>query len=199
MAIAVEHEKRKQEILDKALAIFVEEGYEDATFQKIADRCGITRTTLYIYFRNKREIFTWSIKQLTQNIEATLSLVIADQNIDTETKLRMVIDKILCVCQEKARLFTVVLNYLLAQQKAGKNPAEMVRRRILRLRHLLSTVLIEGLKRNQLTTTNVKAANEMLYALIESSIFRIAVLNQTSEELSIAIDLAINSLVKKEN
>ncbi|MCQ2594899.1 MAG: TetR/AcrR family transcriptional regulator [Treponemataceae bacterium] len=197
MAIAVEHEKRKQEILDRALDIFVEEGYEDATFQKIADRCGITRTTLYIYFKNKREIFTWSIRQLTQNIEATLLVVIADQNLDTETKLRTVIYKILEACQAKARLFTVVLNYLLAQQKAGKNPAELVRRRILRLRHLLSTILIEGIKRDQLRTTNVKAANEMLYALIESSIFRIAILNQTSEELSIAIDLAIDSLLKK--
>ncbi len=46
MAIIVEHDKRKHTILDKALDVFVDEGYEDATFQKIADRCGITRTTL---------------------------------------------------------------------------------------------------------------------------------------------------------
>ena len=57
MAVQVEHDKRKQEILEKALDLFVEEGYEDVTFQKISDRCGITRTTLYIYFKNKREIF----------------------------------------------------------------------------------------------------------------------------------------------
>jgi len=30
----VSHEKRKQEILEKALDIFIEEGYEDTTFQK---------------------------------------------------------------------------------------------------------------------------------------------------------------------
>ena len=70
MAIVVEHEKRRFEILEKALDIFVEEGYEDATFQKIADRCGITRTTLYLYFKNKREIFVWSIKQLTEGTRA---------------------------------------------------------------------------------------------------------------------------------
>ena len=64
MAIVVEHDKRKQEILQKSLDVFIEEGYEDATFQKIADRCGITRTTLYIYFKNKHEIFLGSIKEL---------------------------------------------------------------------------------------------------------------------------------------
>ena len=68
MAIIVEHEKRRHEILDKALEVFVDEGYEDATFQKIADKCGITRTTLYIYFKNKKEIFLWSIKQLTEKL-----------------------------------------------------------------------------------------------------------------------------------
>ena len=43
MAIVVEHEKRKREILEKAMELFCRDGYEDVTFQKIADACGITR------------------------------------------------------------------------------------------------------------------------------------------------------------
>ena len=54
MAIVVEHDKRKHEILEKSLELFTREGYDDVTFQKIADACGITRTTLYIYFKNKK-------------------------------------------------------------------------------------------------------------------------------------------------
>ena len=72
MAVLVEHSKRKREILEKSLDLFIEEGYEDVTFQKIADRCGITRTTLYIYFKNKREILVYSIKQITENLEKAL-------------------------------------------------------------------------------------------------------------------------------
>ena len=88
MAIAVEHEKRKQEILDRALDIFVEEGYEDATFQKIADRCGVTRTTLYIYFDNKRDIFIGSIKQLLVEMEIDLNSIIDDQELSCQDALR---------------------------------------------------------------------------------------------------------------
>ena len=62
LSITIEHDKRKREILEKALDVFIDEGYEDTTFQKIAERCGITRTILYLYFKNKREIFTFSIK-----------------------------------------------------------------------------------------------------------------------------------------
>lgn len=88
MAIVVEHDKRRAEILENALDIFTEEGYEDATFQKIADRCGITRTTLYLYFRNKREMFVWSIKQLTEGIENDLRVIIDSADISWKTDLR---------------------------------------------------------------------------------------------------------------
>ena len=88
MAIIVEHEKRKRKILEKALDVFVEEGYEDVTFQKIADRCGITRTTLYIYFKNKREIFLWSIKQLVSGIETTIMQIVNNTSFNTEKCFR---------------------------------------------------------------------------------------------------------------
>ena len=39
MAVVVEHDKRRKKILDKSLDLFIEVGYEDVTFQKIADRC----------------------------------------------------------------------------------------------------------------------------------------------------------------
>jgi len=90
MAIVVEHDKRKKEILEKSLDIFVEEGYEDVTFQKIADRCGITRTTLYIYFKNKREIFLWSIKQLTGKLETSLQEIMANADLTCSECLRQI-------------------------------------------------------------------------------------------------------------
>ena len=45
MAIIVDHEKRKMEILEKALDVFISDGYDDVTYQKIADKCNITRST----------------------------------------------------------------------------------------------------------------------------------------------------------
>ena len=84
MAIVVEHDKRKHEILQKSLDVFIDEGYEDATFQKIADRCGITRTTLYIYFKNKHEIFLGSIKELLSELEESLIIIIKNKDKNSE-------------------------------------------------------------------------------------------------------------------
>jgi AcrR family transcriptional regulator len=195
MAIVVEHDKRKQEILQKSLDVFIEEGYEDATFQKIADRCGITRTTLYIYFKNKHEIFLGSIKELLSEVESALKIILADTSLTSQEALRRIFKILTESCERNKKLFSVLLNYLMQLKKSGVDTSERVRRRVIRLRHLLSTIIIQGIKKGELKKTNVKAMNEMLYALIEAAIFRVAVLNQTEiSDIKESIELAIDSL-----
>ena len=95
MSIQVEHDKRRQEILKRALDVFIDEGFENATFQKIADRCGITRTTLYIYFKNKKDIFNYSIKNMLLDVEGDLLRVKADKTLNSVVKIRTVLILIL--------------------------------------------------------------------------------------------------------
>lgn len=194
MAIVVEHEKRRYEILEKALDVFVDEGYEDATFQKIADRCGITRTTLYLYFRNKREIFTWSIKQLTDAVEIDLIQMIESDVFTWPEKLETVLHTIIDRCCENRRLFNVVLSYLLQSHKTGKDPESRVKRRTIRLRHLMTQLLIAGRNAGQFKVTKLKAANDLLYGMIEAAIFHIAVLDRdNANDLKDAVSFAVKS------
>jgi AcrR family transcriptional regulator len=196
MAIVVEHEKRRYEILEKALDVFVEEGYEDATFQKIADRCGITRTTLYLYFKNKREIFVWSIKQLTEGLEADLRGKIGKENLSHPECLELVMHTIIDRCTENRKLFNIILTYLLQAQKTGKDPDARVKRRTIRLRHILSQILIAGKTAGAFRSDlNVKDANELFYCMIESAIYRIAILDRPkAEDAKAAISLAIRGI-----
>ena len=194
MAIIVEHDKRKHEILQKSLDVFVEQGYEDATFQKIADHCGITRTTLYIYFKNKHEIFLGSIKELLSELETNLRDIIK-KDINSIETLRQILFTIVDACENNKKLFSVLLNYLLQLKKAGVDTNQRVRRRVIKLRHLLSTVLIKGIQKGEIKNVNVKDINELLYGMIEASIFRIAVLNQESViEVKLALGNAIDLL-----
>ena len=198
MATIIEHDKRKHEILQKALDVFIEEGFEDVTFQKIANRCGITRTTLYIYFKNKREIFLWSIKQLTARLEAELVSIVKDKSVSAETALRSMLEKIIDECQENQKLFSVLLPYLLQLQKAGIDSGERVRRRVIRLHHLLSLLVIQGIKNGEFNNINVKDTNELLYSFIESAIFRLVILNQNNiQEMKSAVKLAIDGITRK--
>ena len=186
MAAVIEHEKRKHEILQNALDVFIDSGYENVTFQKIADRCGITRTTLYIYFSNKREIFLWSIRQFTSLIEQELLAIVNKKDISAEKSLRGIFTKILDECGSNKKLFNVFLAYLMQLKRSGEDPGARVLRRVIRLRHLLNLIL----KR-----VNLRDANEMLYGLVESAIFKMTVLNQNDiSEVYNMINLAIDGL-----
>ena len=199
MALVVEHDKRKHEILAKARDVFIEGGYEDVTFQKIADRCGITRTTLYIYFKNKREIFLFSIKQLLSDIDDSLQTDIFAKNLSAAEKLRRMLFTILDACAANKKLFQVLLAYLIQLQKSGKDPNERVRRRVVKLRHTISSLIIQGIGAGELKSDlNVKAANDMLYGLIESAIFRVAVLGQNScDKAKASVSLALNEFRRR--
>ena len=197
MAIVVEHDKRKHEILEKSLELFTREGYDDVTFQKIADACGITRTTLYIYFKNKKEIFTWSIKQMTGELESRLMEILGDKNLSAEECLRQLMYWVIDTCNGNRPLFNVLLIYLINLQKTGVSAEERVNRRVIRIKHLLSMIIIEGQKRGEFKKMPVKTVNNMLYSLVESAIFEIAVLNKKDvSEVKDSIDLVVQGLRK---
>jgi len=193
MSIVVEHEKRRYEILEKALDVFMDEGFENATFQKIADRCGITRTTLYIYFKNKKDIFNFSIKQFLSVLEDSIAEIRKSKNLSHTEKLTRVMLVLFERFEENSRLLSVILNYLVYISKADSDPDYRVRRRTVRMRRILATMLIEGIKAGEfIPQLNLKDANELLYSLLESAIFRMVVLRRSSvEELKDAMKLTI--------
>ncbi|MDR1318231.1 MAG: TetR/AcrR family transcriptional regulator [Treponema sp.] len=195
MSIVVEHEKRRKEILEKALDVFIDEGFEDATFQKIADRCAITRTTLYIYFKNKKDIFTYSIKLLLAKVEDDIQQIRADSSLGVVEKITKILSDVLQRLEENRRLLSVILNYLLYLSKSDSDPETRVRRRTLKLRHILASIVIEGIKAGELAPISIKTVDDLLYSFIEAASFRLVVLKrETVGELKKAAALAVARL-----
>ena len=177
MSIIVEHEKRQKEILENALDVFVDDGFEGATFQKIADRCGITRTTLYIYFKNKKDIFNFSIKLLLAKVEEDMQLAL-NETQGSINKITRVMTDIFQLLEENRRLLMVILDYLLHITKNNGDPEKLVRRRTIKLRHILASMVIEGINAGELKEMDIKSAADLLYSLLEAAIFRLVVLQR---------------------
>ncbi len=50
-------EARPQELLDAALALFVEKGFAATRIDDVAQRAGVSKGTLYLYYSSKEELF----------------------------------------------------------------------------------------------------------------------------------------------
>jgi len=195
MAATVEHEKRRKKILDKALDVFMEDGFEGATFQKIADRCGITRTILYLYFKNKREIFLYSIKQLLATVEESINAIRYDKSLNSTDKIINVLLDIFNHFERNKQLLSIILDYLLHISKNNVDPEVRVRRRTVRLRHILSSLVIEGVKGGEFKKVNVKTAYDYLYGFVEAAIFQLTVLKRNDlNELRETVAFAVRQL-----
>ena len=57
-------EERREQILESALTVFIEKGYNGATTMDIANRAGISEVTLFRYFDSKKQIFMEAIEPI---------------------------------------------------------------------------------------------------------------------------------------
>lgn len=54
---------RPAEIIDAALVTFAERGYAAARLDEVAARAGVSRATLYLYFRSKEDLFKAAVRR----------------------------------------------------------------------------------------------------------------------------------------
>jgi len=68
-----EKQARKESILDAARRVFQEKGYHSTTMNKIAEEAELSKATLYLYFKNKDDLFlsmtTEPLKKLKKEFE----------------------------------------------------------------------------------------------------------------------------------
>ena len=122
-------------------------------------------------------------------------------------KLKKTLSLIFTRLEENRRLLSIVLDYLLAKnpekQKAKKSssnkieilPDVRVRRRTIRLRHILSAMIIAGIKSGQLKKVDIGTANDLFFSLIEAGVVRLIVFQRESiEDLNKVVELVVEGL-----
>ena len=76
----IDHEERKVRILKTALDVFAREGYRDSNLSLIAEQCGLSRPTIYQYFKDKNEIFYYAVKLVTGRMFTRYATVAWDES-----------------------------------------------------------------------------------------------------------------------
>ena len=91
--IVKDPEGRKQEIIETALKLFAEKGYEYTTMQDIAERMNVSQGLCYRYFKSKAEIFAASSDYYARKAVEQIKLPISN-DISALEKFNLVIKRI---------------------------------------------------------------------------------------------------------
>ena len=74
-------ERRRPEVLDAALELFLERGYEGTSMSAVADAAGVTKPVVYACFPSKDELFRALLAREEQRILAEIQTAFADTDL----------------------------------------------------------------------------------------------------------------------
>jgi AcrR family transcriptional regulator len=81
---------RPQELLDAALTLFVEKGFAATRAEEVAQRAGVSKGTLYLYYPSKEELFKAVVRQsLSHVIGEGLEAVAQHQGSSSELLIHL--------------------------------------------------------------------------------------------------------------
>jgi AcrR family transcriptional regulator len=111
--------ERREQILRVARDVFAKRGYHQATIDDIVARAGVARGTFYLYFDDKREVFSELIDRFaTQLTQAIQRIVTDDPENPVVEQVRANIRIILRTC-----LVERAMTKILFTDAAGVDPA----------------------------------------------------------------------------
>ena len=73
-----EAEQTRQQILKAALDLFVEKGYERATFEDVAGRIGLSKGAVYWHFKSKPDLFAALVEDMTAKHNAQIAALLPE-------------------------------------------------------------------------------------------------------------------------
>jgi AcrR family transcriptional regulator len=80
--------ERPQEILEAAFTEFSRHGYAQTTLDRIAERAGVTKGTIYVYFENKEHLFISMVREITKTTLDTVHDMFESHDGSTADLLR---------------------------------------------------------------------------------------------------------------
>lgn len=173
-----ETRSKRDAILETARDLFAKKGYEETTIADIAKAAGMAVGTVYLYFRNKHEVYT----AVAINIETMLAQAFQDPDLldlPFREVLRAMIDAGFRVSREQKHLMSFL-------QVDMQSPDEILQHKQSneQITHAIDIVLCHAVERGKLASFNTAMYAQIL-DLMGGAVFHqcFAVENGEREEL----------------
>lgn len=167
-----ERERRRQDIMVAARRVFSARGYEKATMEDIAREVELSPGTLYLYFKNKDDLYASLNVRVLQFMNVKLDHALSDSRLDFDAKL----DRILEAMLEMYAYDPLILNnvfHLQSSETLKSVSGELLEeinalsRRALRT---LTKMFAEEIEKGAIVAHNPTALADMLWGLFSGTV-----------------------------
>lgn len=181
----IEKAEMKKRIINAAIELIEQEGYEKLSIRKVAAKIDYSPTTLYLYYKDKAEIISDMSNGLYHKVESNAAAIINDTALPIDRKVQSVLKSfIMDLCSEpeiaKAIMYSGVNTIFANDNKNGEpsNPGI----------EMLDKVFADGIAQAVLKPIAMKTSWMMISALlgfimsaIENQLFRLSNFDQLAD------------------
>jgi len=187
----INHEERRQLILRTALDVFARNGYRNTNLTLVAQECGLSRTTVYQYFKSVDDVLIFAVKKVTDSLfDKYTSSEWQGDSSPFELLQRItsdILDAVDCHVDEIANFVMIMKNIDLDLRSA-------VHRRTANLSLMLSRLIRHGQNMGQIRKCSAHDCVLKIIILIESYCFQLVFFEDQTTSVRELIDVYLDSL-----
>lgn len=162
-----EQQRRRKEIFDASVHLFLEKGFNETSMREIADAAGIGKSTLYDYFPSKDDILLSFVEDELQKLIEELE-EIANQNIGTLEKLRKMMYSYMDYLAKNEDIY---LKLTLEVQRMALKSIERIQRIRHALQDLLRRTIDEGIREGCFRPVDSLLATRVIFTALTPAVY----------------------------
>jgi TetR/AcrR family fatty acid metabolism transcriptional regulator len=180
--ITSERTEKRTLLLSAAQEVFAEKGFHSAKVETIAERAGVAKGTVYLYFPSKKDILTALIEDRIGRLIAQIKLATGD-TCDSLEVIRKVIAAHFGFYSNHKEFITLLYGQLGQIAEGMEGPAK---RSYEQLTRMITNVLTRGIEEGVLRQTDIPMLTQALQGMIHAVAFEWVVHERTVEPAQVA-------------
>lgn len=169
----VDYEVKKQDIIEKAKEVFAKRGYYNTNISDISENCGMGRTTIYQYFKNKDEIFYYSVEDVLAEIQRKVEIIIEDDTLSFIGKLKKLIFE-LASEYEHNYIFVLLAEIWIIGKKQRNEFLESLAVYVEDLKKSIRDLISRGIEAKEIKPVDSESMANTIYYFIESLMIQVS-------------------------
>jgi AcrR family transcriptional regulator len=172
-------EETRRHIIGIAAREFARLGFDQANINTIAERAGIGKGTIYLYFENKRELFLAMLRYIAKEQLAVIRAAIASEGTIRQ-RLEQLFRAFARLAEEESDNFNVYMSALYGVNRAFQTEATNLLQEYIAV---IALMLEESQSRGEIQPHQPETTALMVLSLTESSILSAKVLGQSEHAI----------------
>jgi len=190
--------QRKAQILDAALAVIVQKGYENSRMDDIVASSKMSKGAIYWYYKSKKEIYLSLVNHWVHNYSAVLNHIV-DTDRSASDQLRSLFQYFIVQYEKDPVVFKALLEFW---SMAGRDPEfnDKLQKVYSEFVNLISTIIQQGMDNGEFKNLDLDITAMSIMVNIEGIMwFTLFKLKNTSarEYIQTISDFILSGLIKK--